>query len=352
MTNVLAINSKPGACDYGLIYDLNALAHNAKVVLSIAKACQFELRAVLKGGYADPNIVRHLSSNERLPLSIGHSVGEFETSAKHADIATLYPGQAAVCPELPCVRRVSEVSLLGIAEALRRYDRPDVMLVLKTSENREGLELSDVPGLIEEITHRFSGRVVIRGFQLNYGCVVEAAPNMAELDAIFERLSDWAILSKLASEPILSLGGSVLLPVLGGISVPSCYLAEIRIGEALTTGTIPGHRSSFELEQTARFNARILQLAGRSPEDLERFVVDVGSQILSEDREAAWHDGQIVESMGSELSVIQRPAGCLRDLNNPIPFVLGYAETERALSRLSNSNSAPFIHWAGSGAAS
>ena len=348
MTNVLAIRPEPYECDFGLVYDLNALSHNAKVVRSITNACQFRPRVVLKGGYANPNIVRRLGSIERFPLAIGNSVGESASDCGVRDVATLYPGQAVSSQAWRSVGRVTEVNLAGIAEALRFFDRPDLMIAVQTSEDREGLRPQEIPQFIDEVASRFGGRVCVAGFQLNYGCVVEAPPPIRELDSLMESLCHDSILGRLSAQPFMSFGGSVLLPVLHQVHVPGAYVAELRIGEAVIAGTIPGQPSSpLGLEPTAWMNVPVTQTRHNQIDQHKRLVVNVGTQILCESRVRNGRDGLFVESMGSEVSVIRQTSDHRDDTPDFVSFRLRYSEIERALHRLSANSKPPMIHWPG-----
>ncbi|MEM9249339.1 MAG: hypothetical protein AAGB05_11670 [Pseudomonadota bacterium] len=345
MSRKPAILPEPSHPTPGLVYDLQAMSHNAEIVRSIASACGFRTRVVLKGGFAIPKILDHLGSADHFPISIGNSVGEPAVGCKVHDLATLYPGQAPASAAWRTVRRVTEVTLAGVAAALKAFGRPELLVAVRTSENREGLRAQEIPEFLSAVEHTFAGRVSVAGFQLNYGCAVEAPPPPGELRQIMVALSREDVVRRMKSRPLLSLGGSVLLPILHSVPVPEGFRAELRLGEAIVVGTIPGQSSSLGLARTAVLNAPVRHVRPAERGGEQSMMIDAGSLILSQTRTALARDGIRFASMGSEVSHVCRHADGSADAPDVLRFPLEYSETERALHRFGATAAPQRIQW-------
>ena len=316
----------------GLAYDLDALVHNARFCAALAARHSYSLRVVLKGGYVAPEIVDCLAGINGISFAVGYAKDALLPALKRMSVATVYPSHASVGQVPNNINRNTEVSLSGLALLACRCERRRALVAIGTSEGREGADLEGFRDLVRNARTEFGDRISIDGFQLNYGCVRAEPPATENVNRLLNDLAK-EISSCSVANPILSLGGSVLLPMLKDITIPDSFRAELRIGEAILAGTVPGQTASFGLCRTASYHACRLQTLRRSEESRERSLIDVGSYILDPMKKVRVMEALVVESLGSEVSVVSHRYGEMSSSNAQIKLRLDYAETERALTR-------------------
>lgn len=317
-----------------LIYDLNSLLHNAKLCYLLANKYKFSLRVVLKGGYLAPAIVECLATLPEFTIAIGNTDRLEYPNSPAIDVAMLYPGQAVEGISLHnSVRRFSEASISGIHRVSQAASPRSVIVPIATSEDREGIDVSDLVGFLQQVQQSFRNEVSIDGFQINYGCVSETPPNPKALKVILSAISSEEVRRHLSKQPVLSLGGSVLLPVLDQITIPQGFVPELRVGEAIVAGTVPGSKESIGLLKPAHYFARKLQTLRPNAHGEKRLLVDVGTYILDPGSGGIPNEGFTIESMGSEVSVVVDHKRDRGEAFDHLALPLNYCETERALDR-------------------
>lgn len=324
--------NEPLKSNCGLNYDLNAMILNAKHCLVAAKQNGFELRAVLKGGYILPEMVERLSDLDGISLAVGTAVEASLPAVKDLAVATLYPSSSLAFEAFSNVVRTTEVGTSGMRAWARGPASHRVLLAIETGEQREGLNPQTLRQQVWSIRKAFGNRVKIDGFQLNFGCVAQKAPDAPAVNVLIKELAQ-ELLTLPITNPLLSLGGSALLPVLDQLEIPAMFRPELRIGEAIVTGSIPGQESSSNLLRTASYRAEILQVLPRSSSNRRRFLINVGGYVLDAARRTRQTTSVEFESIGSQVSVISLPDDFAKSLKYKIELELDYSETERALIR-------------------
>ncbi|MEZ4533326.1 MAG: alanine racemase [Thermomicrobiales bacterium] len=324
--------NEPLKSNYGLNYDLDAMIHNAKHCFVAAKQNGFELRAVLKGGYILPEIVERLACLDGISLAVGTVAEASLPVVNNMAVATLYPSSSIPVEAFSNVVRTTEVGTSGMRAWARGAEAHRVLLAIETGEKREGLDPRNLRQQVWIIRKAFGNCVKIDGFQLNYGCVAEKAPDAPAVNVLIKELAQELLTLPIAN-PLLSLGGSALLPVLDQLEIPAIFRPELRIGEAIVAGSIPGQETSSNLLRTASYRAEILQVLPRSSSNRQRLLINVGGYVLNAARRTRQNTSVEFESIGSQVSVISLPDDWANSLKDKIELQLDYSETERALIR-------------------
>ena len=201
------------------------------------------------------------------------------------------------------------------------------MIPLLTSDGREGLPPGEIASFIDALEGRFSGYVRLRGLQACFGCANDRPPSARQQ----RELADLAATTAQRTRGIvLSLGGSVVLPQLQLIPPRASVAVEIRCGEAILTGTIPGRGAMFGLRRTARLDASVIQRRGG--DDGGALVVDRGGFNFAgvTGTHVAIRGARIVQST-SEHSVVWCPPDIALAGVAQVTFVLGYSDMTRCL---------------------
>lgn len=318
--------------DYGLFYDIDVVGFNAKLCRSIAQKRGFQFRCVLKGGYVFPRLVSRLVDVGINHFCLGIQPPDDIAQFAGLNLATLYPGSAVVWTRNSPLARATETDAAALSNFQSREKPIDVLLPVSTTESREGLPPELLMGAMMRLRSRLGRRVRLRGFQLNFGCVQNDEPDLAALNRLLRELAGRQYLAFLNHEPLVSLGGSALLPHLDDIEVPSAFSSEFRIGEAILAGTVPGYHGTTDLHKPAVFRARVLQNLEPDPSGRSRYLIDFGSNILG-DRIYAKQAPFNFESISSEVSVVSIPDDDRSSRISGVELVLGYHEIERALGR-------------------
>jgi len=318
--------------DRGLFYDIDAMGFNAKHCRSQASRFGFRFRSVLKGGYFSPQLTAGLVKTGVQGFCVGIHPPNHLFRDQNLDIATLYPGSGAGWSTKQRLARVTEVEADVLQYSHNCKEPICVLLPISTTERREGLPLGRILGAMMRLRSRFGSRIRLQGFQLNYGCVKAQKADYDVLNRLLNALAGEQFLALLDSNPIISLGGSALLPDLRQIQIPLSFEGELRAGEAVLAGTIPGHEEVSNLRRPAVYRARVLQRLETRRSDRSRLLVDVGSDILDH-RRCAHDDLFKFESISSEVSVLTVQIDEPSSEVHGIELVLNYHEIERALDR-------------------
>lgn len=213
---------------------------------------------------------------------------------------------------------------------------------LTISQKQDLAALSELPCCETQLHSRdaFGSKIELKGFQLNFGCINENVPNIAYLNNQLKALADQHVLGLLDKNPVISLGGSILLPAISDIIIPSPFKGEIRIGEAIVAGTMPGVKQQGYLKPTAFFRADVIQEQFHPIPHMRRCIIGVGSTIL--DKIHTRKPNNItVDSFSSDICVVDIDKSLLRGSGRYVDIELCYAETERALDRANGTFNRP-----------
>jgi hypothetical protein len=303
-----------------------ALCNNARIVRDLVESCGMSLVVVLKSGF------RSKSNIERL-VGVGVEAMSFAepppkgARAKHS--FSLYPG-ASRHRDWPQDTIYSEVSVDAIAQLIRLRGGSagplDLMIPVLTDDKREGLMPEDIPSFTRRLTSQFGSRVRVRGVQACYGCIEERPPTQLQIQDLVSLVSQ---LSRPDAPAVLSLGGSVILTELEGIAQRDNVRIEIRVGEAVVAGTIPGRGHLFGLQPTASLLADVVQ--HRRLGDVSELVVHYGRYPISGKDARAMLEGATIGRRSSEHGVIEVVGGLDVSEVKRVELILGYADTAKCL---------------------
>jgi len=317
------------------VYDIQALNHNAKQCRLLAEMHGFSMRVVLKGGYLHPNIVGELTQNPDLRFALGKNNKNVLDLLQGRDIATLYPRQPLHRGGAKAFDRIVAADISDLGKSSESME-PEIIVPVATSENREGLDFRDIADFVIETEDRYSDRVQIGGFQMNFGCLVEDSPRASEIQHLLDRLSIREITCRLADAPVMSIGGSAVLPILDQLDVPKNYHSELRVGEAILTGSVPGGQHVFGLKPTSFVNASIVQELRSNQKGIRRVLLDVGHTVFDDQATDRDYRGMRFESLSSDVAVAQIDTSRRTVDGAHVRLPLNYRETERALARHPN----------------
>lgn len=284
--------------------DLEALHRNATFVKRLIHASGGRFAAVCKGSLQRSEIIDVVLDAGAQTVCISSPFGPRPPDEK---AALLYPtGLHAVC-DLDNRMRRCELDV-DVVQALARGPGPvnRILVPVLTSEGREGLQSDEAVRFAEKVNKTEDDRVEIIGISVTVGCVKPVTPNLEELRGFFrtaERIRTALGLRRI----VVSVGGSAVLPVLEALDPPQTVDLEVRVGEAILAGSIPGSFEKWDLEPTSWLRMNPLQT--RVMEDGIVTILDQGTRRLSSpnalELPAPW---RIVRA-SSEHSVATAPHG-------------------------------------------
>lgn len=310
------------------VLDLDVIASNGRTIVDIVERRGFNLVAVLKHGFRSRQLIETLNAS---------GIDAFAFAAPPPEgspgrTMSLYPTASRLRRDWPAGTVFTELALDPIARLLTSSARvPDraieIMIPVLTSEGREGLDATDVPEFAASLERRFGKLVKVRGVQASFGCIEDSGPGQQELRGLHDLTLSLATQS--SSPMVLSLGGSVVLPILGQVPVHPHVPVEIRCGEAIVAGTIPGYGPMFGLQPSATLIGNIIQI--RPVSGALELVVDRGEYTISGKGTRIAIPGARIIRNSSQLSVVQCPESAVDSAISQVEFVLGYADTVTCL---------------------
>lgn len=310
------------------VLDSDVIGDNSRKISELLRPYGFRLVAVLKHGFRSRHLIEILlgSGVDAFAFALPPPAGRLGRSM------SLYPSASRLRTDWPSGTVFTELAHEPIARHLttsaRVPGRPlDIMVPVVTSDGREGLHPGEVLDFVASVERQFGASVRVRGVQACFGCVDDVAPDGAEIVDLHQLTQ--AVAAQTSSPMVLSLGGSAILPELAQIPRHPQISVEIRCGEAIVAGTVPGRGSMFGLRPAATLIGDVIQ-ARRAGGKLE-LVVDRGEfAIAGQGTLTGIAGGRIVRNT-SQHSVIECPADAVDPAIRQVEFVLSYADTVRCL---------------------
>jgi predicted amino acid racemase len=310
-----------------VIVEVAAIAHNARTIRSICEREGLVVRAMFKRAYALPEII---------VASRAGGVTSFAASSRGAalGVASLTGCRCALSgPDvaaLPEARQggFAEVFCTSVETACRLLSAPTgrfVWLGVRTSDGRDGVPPEALAGVIGRLSKvsNSAGRI---GLMFNWGCL-GSAPSAGEIHALAGVLTQ--VESEAACRPPVSLGGSALLPMLSDL-VP-LRAREIRIGEAMVAGTVPGGDGlSLGLKRPIRLESRIVEV--QEVGEARRLLLDHGRTCIEIDETTLLNVAAAPLAASSEMSLFELSGdAAMPRAGDRIELILGYHSTLRSL---------------------
>jgi predicted amino acid racemase len=310
-----------------VIIDAAAITHNARAIRSICEREGLVVRAMFKQAYALPGIIAASQAGE---------IGCYAASSRRAAcrVSSVTGDRCALCgPDvaaLPKVRQglIAEVFCTSVESAHLLLSAPAprfVWLGVRTSDGRDGVDPEVLVDALERLLE-VSGAADRIGLLFNWGCF-GGPPSVAEVQALADLVA--RVESACDGRPLLSLGGSTLLPMLPDLR---CLRArEIRIGEAMVVGTIPGGDGlSLGLRRPIRLESRVVEVQDR--ENAPRILLDCGRTCIEISEVTLNNVVATPIAASSELSLFELSHDAvIPRVGERIDLVLGYHSTLRAL---------------------
>jgi Alanine racemase, N-terminal domain len=310
-----------------VIIDAAAVAHNARAIRSICEREGLVVRAMFKQAYALPGIIAasqaggigcYAASSHRSARRVGAATGD-RCALCGPDVATLPKLRQGLIAEVFCTSVESALLLLSMPAP--RF----VWLGVRTSDGRDGVDPEALVDALEQLS-KISGAVNRIGLLFNWGCF-GGAPSVAEVQALADLVAH--VESALDRRPPISLGGSTLLPMLSDLR--RFRAKEIRIGEAMVAGTIPGGDGlSLGLRRPIRLESRVVEV--QDVEMTRRVLLDCGRTCIEISEVTLNKVAATPIASSSELSLFELSNDAvIPRVGERIDLVLGYHSTLRAL---------------------
>ena len=201
-----------------------------------------------------------------------------------------------------------------------------ILVAVDAGDLREGVAPDDVPGFARRVDALPGLRVV--GLSGNFGCLHPAYPHPSDL----RRLADLgALVGALLRHgpPLLSVGGSALLPLIRRSPATLAGVTHVRLGEALLLGTdgvgapVPGTRPAITLEATVIRRDHRPVAQGGPP--VPRALLALGYQDVPPDELLPADPGvEIVAASSDHMVVRLRGAATALRPGDPVRFHLTY----------------------------
>lgn len=325
MTNTSLYQSKNIWCQ---LPHLNStiLARNAEIVANTVNNAGYELAGVCKGVFQQSIFLDQFAL---MPISrIYVSNAQHDLPLDNGAVS-LYPSAAISCLDWPAhiVRTELDMAVLSSVLNARNASSPlRLMVPILTSENREGLSPDRLVEFCQGLINRFGNAVHIEGFLANYGCVDENVPDVGEIVELIKLVASTAKQIN-APSATCSLGGSTILAILNKLPTFDEIQIEIRVGEAILAGTIPGSEPLPGLRSTTVLHGNIIQKRISASEGI--LLVDQGSRRLADKSKCIVPEGLSVRHMSSEQTLLVGSAELVTSLNSGVEFQLTYGDMAR-----------------------
>lgn len=314
-----------------LTIDLAAVQHNAAVIARLCRSAGVDPVAVIKEAYAAPalidailqgGMVHFAASSARAALRVRDTTGR--PCMLLGLLAPAFPATALAACNGSLHRHLDTAQR---AQALASDHA--IWIDVATSDGRGGVSLA--AALKAAVSWRLQPSP---GLLFNWGCLA-GPPPVSELTAI------GPLLAERPDMPIpLSLGGSALLPQLAMIA-GLAPRPQLRIGEALLTGTIPGGTGAdLGLRSPATLDGRVVDVE-YGTRATRRILINRGRTTLNpDDFHVAGLTGRAIEA-SSELTIFELGSDD-RDVSRGELLELrpGYSSTVRSLL-----NRTMKVHW-------
>jgi|GEM_PF-7095389 len=310
-----------------VIVDVTAIAHNARTIRSICEPKGLAVRAMFKHAYALPEIIAasgaggitsFAASSRRAALRVASLTGRC-CALCGPDIAALPKARQGGFAEVFCTS--TETACLLLWAPAGRF----VWLGVRTSDDRDGVAPEALAGAVARLSE-ISGSAGRIGLMLNWGCL-GSAPSAAEIHALANVLT--RVESEAACHLPVSLGGSALLPMLSDTG--PLRAREIRIGEAMVAGTIPGGDGlSLGLKRPIRLESRIVEV--QEVRKARRLLLDHGRTCIEIDEATLLNVSATPLAASSEMSLFELSGDtAVPRAGERIELILGYHSTLRTL---------------------
>ncbi len=226
-----------------LTIDVSAIEHNTRLVARLLGPCRIRLTGVTKACLGDPHVAAAMLAGGAASLADSRSANIARLRRHHpdCDLQLLRP---SLDPEEGFDADLCFVSSAGQARTLLERCGPGrlrFLLMVETGDGREGVPLE----LAGEQARRLAAMpgADLAGVATNIACSRPEAPLAAALTALEEAAAEISGVVA-GGRPWRSAGGSGLLRLLAGSRTeaggPLAALDELRCGEALLLGSIPG----------------------------------------------------------------------------------------------------------------
>ncbi|EPX56220.1 putative amino acid racemase [Cystobacter fuscus DSM 2262] len=227
-----------------LIVDLDKLEHNIQFIKAFCAANQLEWVGVVKGCESSVPVIELFQRSGVTSLGIASLVTAREQQRHFREkpmlvaIPSALEAQAVVTSCGSSLNSELE-TIKALAEAAEREGvTHEVLLMIEVGDLREGVMPEDAVRTVRKILELGSKHLELSGIGANLACcsgVLPSSENVSLLNGLAEEIE------KSLGHPMkkVSIGGSVMLDWMETHSLPP-RLNQLRIGEAILLGTIPG----------------------------------------------------------------------------------------------------------------
>ena len=322
-----------------LFIDVAAIAHNAVVVRDRARHSGLNVTAVVKGPFGIPSIIDAVLSSGINTLGLSSAASADAVRGRNRPcyefIGLPLPEQAAAIVQhmdasLHICRETINAFALAAEEAQVDHG---IWIGILSSDDREGVATEELLGRIVDWNDQLGKRLVLEGILAHWGCHFEVSPEAQEIEAVLHAAIELG--ERLQRAPLnVSLGGSTLLPMLGRFMAPP--RTQLRIGEAILTGTIPGcEKHGLGLREPFSIDARIVEVSARRVEGAlrPRVLIDYGASVLDyRDIRLIGSSGRAQWSSSGMTAVELFDSSQAPRIGETLTFTIGYRSALRALS--------------------
>lgn len=307
------------------------MSQNAEKAKEIARRSGWRIRAVIKDGYARRGIVRAF---------LAGGIAEFDLSsartaagvalqdvplASRGLVALHLPAEASAVAAAVSVSTHSSVATLQALHRFARIEPHNVLLAIRTSEDREGVSADAVSELDALLGASSAAGLRVRGVLVNFGCRVEKAPASHELRDLYRLASN--LEAAIGRPQVFSLGGSVLLPCLP--RPPSGMEPWLRVGEAIFAGSIPGAPNSTAFTTTFALEAKVIEVRERA-DSTKRILINHGASTF-DPGDVVLEGARLFHASG-ECCAFDVPGFEAIRVGSAVRLSLGYKSAIRALN--------------------
>jgi predicted amino acid racemase len=316
-----------------LTVDFEAITQNARQTSLIARGHGIDVYAVLKMTQCQASLAAAIKAGgiERFAFSSLNAYRGSRLGLTRERVLLLGPSAPSLANEIvklfACSIQSSPKTILELAAAAQSLALShSIYIAVRTSDDREGLPLNHKDKILKIATTAVASGIAVRGLSVNFGCNNYHLPSenyVSELALLRQCLK-----VALGQEIEISLGGSILLPNVGIFKTP----ANIRIGEALLTGTKPPGRQLERFSGGFVLNSSIVEV---SP-GYRRLLLDVGTNLLDPKSAFFLRDDVNILTTSGELMTVELSETQISTLPTPkvgdiLPIQLGYSSINRAL---------------------